>query len=1312
MVAGLATTSLPIIASGGTEYPASAGHVDGNETMQNLGRSVALVDLNDDGISDLVVGAPYTTAGGLKNSGSVRVYLSEAGVPMAKTIVINGSGMTDLFGWSVAGVGDVNGDGVDDLGVGVPLADPGGNVDAGQVLLYLGWPGFDGTANLTIEGASAGEEFGFSLAAAGDANRDGFADIAVGAPFYSSGTTSEAGRVYLYHGGSPMNALPDKTFTGSASMAHLGWSVAGGVSVDGDTDMDLVAGAPGQGTAGAAYIVRDLSKANPGVTIVNGKKANENFSLAVALVPDMNGDTIGDIAIGAPTNSDNGSSAGAVYVLYGGSKFNTAVDLTIRGAAGEWFGWSLAAGDIHQDGHSDLLVGAPNSHLNATTVGRAYVFFGGTTPSASANITLVPDAGSSFFGGSVAVGPNMTGDIAPDYVVGDPMFNIPGFPNAGRAYIYAGLHIVIPKNPVVMGYVRVPGTSLGLADFTVTLESSTFSKSTTTDSSGYYEIVAVPGTYWLNVSRTGYVNNSTAVTLAMDDVLNFDFYPLTVPRISGTVRDAVTSSLIQGATVALYSGSELKASMTTPANGSYWFYLPADVVPPEGSTAVVTIAAWNPTHYTSSGNVTIARNESKTLALVLDRFPVISGMVRDAVFLSAVRSAMVVANQGAEVVGNAVTNIRGEYVLSAVNATAGPLHVNVTASGYFRQMGTVTVDRNGTYVLDFMLVIDSTPPTSQLSALTTYTTTENVSLSATADDANGIKEVQLWYRLGGSGPYALYGSDQTEPYSFSLDTATTGGDGLYEFYSIAVDLADNAESAPAANDSWTFVDSHMPGLSVSEPSADEVVPSSTVTVAWSGSDAASGLAAYEVQLDSDGWLDKGLMTSHTFESVPDGPHTVHVRATDNASLVTVVSVPFTVDTHSPTSSVSALPPYTSAHQFVISASAADPYGVSEVQFWYRFNGSGDFVYLGSDTEGPYEMAFDADEHEGDGLYEFYSLALDTVGNNETPPTGSDTRTVVDRGEPEITITAPGMGGTVGNSSVSVSWTASDAASGIWKYSLRLDNGTWTDIVSSSDSMTVQVTAAHGNHTVYVDATDWAGWTASASVSFMVDLLEPTVTIMSPADGDCLASNAIVLRWLASDQGSGLMSVEVSKDGIIWTSVDTASAEHVFSAPAGLPENEYIVQVRVTDRGGLTATDSVTVILDITPPTVGITNPLDGDRIGTSDVTLRWEMADDGSGIATVYVSVDGGLLQNIGNVNSYELSGLADGPHNVTLRALDRAGNQVDVSVGFTVEAAGGISALLVAGIALVAVVAIAAAALMVMRRKGGAAGKPPDRKK
>jgi hypothetical protein len=1287
---------------GVTVYENPVWYVDGNETMQNLGRSVAIIDLNADNITDLVAGAPYTTAGGLPNAGSVIIYLSEAGVAMAKVLVINGTHAEDLFGWSVANVGDINGDGRNDLAVGAPLADPAGAADAGSIALMYGWTGFDGFSNATISGMEAGEELGFSLAAAGDINGDGKNDMLSGAPYYSSATLTGAGRAYLFYGGDPPDSIPDKTWTGEVSNAHLGWSIAGGGSVDADADLDMIAGAPGQGGSGAAYIVRDLSKMNPTVTVASGGSVDENFSFSVSMIPDINNDTITDLAIGAPTNDDNGTHAGAVYVLYGGSKFNTVADLILHGAPNEWFGWSVACGDFHEDGVSDLLVGAPNSDLNASSSGRAYAYFGGPSPSALPDMTIVPDAGASFFGASLATGRNMTGDMAPDFSVGDPLFTIPGTPNAGRVYVYAGTHIIIPANPVVRGYVYVPGTAQGLQGFTVTLESPALNKSTTTNSAGYFQMTAIPGTFWLNASRDGYVSNSSTVTLAMnDDVTVPFFYPLRTPSVTGVVRDAVSGALMRGVTVAMYNGSALAQEMTTGMNGTYWFWLPDALVPPPGSATEIALDAWDATHYDSVSNISLARNQTVWKNLTLDRFPAVYGSVREALFLSAVRGALVQANQGPEILATTTTDIRGLYSLVATNATPGQtMFVNVTAPGYFRTNQSVIVDRNGSYALDFILQRDNTPPVSQLGALPQYTTEPNITLIASATDANGIEEVQLWYRMGSIGAYAMYATDYASPFEFEFDPSAAGGDGLYSFYSIAVDYAGNAEAAPAGNDSWTFADSHPPVISILRPLPDQLYSTSSVLAQWTSNDSGSGVMRLEVELDSAGWIDTHMAPLHLFPSVSDGTHNISVRATDRAGLYSLATVDLQVDTTGPYSSLDPLPQVTAIGQFTVIANASDISGIEEVQLWYRHGGSGNYECLGVDDMAPYTFEIDASALDGDGLYEFYSLAIDNAHNSEAVPTDNDTWTIVDMTPPTVMIVSPPSGSTVGCATVEVSWTGEDAASGIAGYEAMLDGGAWVATGLETEHSFADV--ADRGHILHVKAIDNAGHESIAVSVFTVDTIAPNVTVTSPENNSALTGYAVTITWSAQDVGSGIKSLWVSKDGSNWEQVPAGSTSYDFSGTSMNAEGRYTLYVRALDKGGLSGIGFVEVTIDRTPPTVLITSPLSHAKIGTTNATIRWVMSDAVSGVSTVQISVDGGAFMDIGAVSSRELTELAAGEHNVTLKVFDRAGNVRQASVTFIVSTGGGMSAVTEAGIALVAIAVVVAVALLMRRRRPG----------
>ena len=1299
-------------ASGETIYQTPVAYVDGDEAMENLGKSVTIMDLNGDDVGDLVVGVPYASAYGLKDAGAVMIYMSSGGVPMSSLLVINGTTVEELFGWCVSNVSDVNGDGWSDLAIGAPNADPEERVDAGNVSILYGWSGFDGVANITINGETAGEMFGFSIAAAGDIMVDGMDDIVVGSPFHGSGAMTEAGRVNMFYGGNPMNNVSDRVFTGAAGYAHFGWAVAGGVNIDQDATVDMVVGAPDLAPAGAAYIYRNLDRANPTVSVVTGKATGDKFGSAVTIMTDLNGDTFGEVAVGAPFNDDKGTDAGSVAILLGGSKFNTAVDVTLWGSPNEWFGWSIASGGIHQDGYSDLLVGAPNSLLNATSVGRAYAYFGGSAWTGP-NLTLVPDSGANFFGGCVAVGDNMTGDVASDFAVGDPLYNLPGLPNAGRVYLFAGERPVIPpipQNPIVGGHVYVPGTATGLQGFTVTLESSnvTNNKQATTNAAGFYQMNVVPGTYWLNASRAGYITNSTyPLILVMDDDKTEDFYPLKIPVMTGTVRDAVSTDLIEVASVALYIGTTLVSVVTTPTNGTYWITLPSAYVPAEGTSASLTLKAWDQTHYTSSTDFTVSRNETKWVNFTLDRFPVVSGTVRDALDLSAVRGT-VTANQGSTVVATTATDIRGVYTLIAVNASVpGRLYVNVSATGHWRTMDWVDVDKNSSSTLNFLLQRDNAKPASQLAALSQYTTTASVPITATASDANGIKEVQLWFRKAGSASYAMYVADPSDPYEFSFDSAAIGGDGIYEFYSLAVDWADNTEDFTGTNDSWTLVDSQAPTLAIDTPTEGQKVNSATVNVTWTGSDAGSGLAKCEVQLDVAGWVDKNLATAHSFTSVSDGPHSVSVRATDMAGLTTLKTVNMVVDTTSAASFANPLPTYTAAVEFTVTVTATDTNGIQETQLWYSHGGSGSYSYFGNDTTAPYAFVINTSTMDGDGLYAFYSLAIDGSGNNEsTPAAGNDTWTTVDNAPPVLSIIWPTMDGVAGSSDVTVNWTCDDDASGVASYLARNDGGSWFDCgLAFSTTFTG---LADGNHTVDVNATDNAGHSMIVSVSFNVDTVAPAVHITNPINGSGLSSYSITLEWSASDSGSGLAALRVSNDGTLWEILGISTTSHIFYGPSGIPEGSYTLFVEATDFGGLKTTDNVTVILDRTSPTLTITAPFQGEEVAESKVSVTWSTLDSGSGITNMRVSVDGGAFVSVGLATSYEALDLEDGDHEITVRVTDAAGNVIEKSVNFTVSTGGGTSTLMLAAIALIVIAVIVIAVLLMKRGKRPAS---PDKK-
>ncbi len=301
-----------------------------------FGQSLAAGDFDGDGIDDLAIGSPGERLNGNAGAGAVHVLYGDGnGLTAVKSDflhqnvnnVLDESEAGDGFGSALA-AGDFDGDGNDDLAVGIPNEDVAGESNAGMVQVFPG-----SRTGLTkadavwhrdragIEGdADAGAEFGFSLAT-GHLNADGFDDLVVGVP----GDASAAGSVSVLYGGS-----------------------------DGFGDNDALLNQGAGGIPGPA-------------------EAGDRFGHSIA-VGDFNGDGVDDAAIGAPHESRSGTQrAGDATVLYG-----TGIGLSGAGSyvwhqgrnslqggllADNLFGSTTAALDLDGDGHADLVVGATNGDL-------------------------------------------------------------------------------------------------------------------------------------------------------------------------------------------------------------------------------------------------------------------------------------------------------------------------------------------------------------------------------------------------------------------------------------------------------------------------------------------------------------------------------------------------------------------------------------------------------------------------------------------------------------------------------------------------------------------------------------------------------------------------------------------------------------------------------------------------------------------------------------------------------------------------------------------------------------------------------------
>ncbi|MCZ6851907.1 MAG: hypothetical protein O7F17_09720 [Planctomycetota bacterium] len=320
-----------------------------------FGVSVAsLGDLDGDGVGDLAVGADRDGDGGV-DRGAVWVLLlhSDGTVKAHQKISSTQGGFTgtlddaDRFGISVAALGDFDGDDLEDLAVGAVLDDDGGNARGAVWVLLLN---ADGTvkAHQKISDTQGGftgtlddaDEFGFAVASIGDLDGDRVGDLAVGAVNDDDGGKGESanrGAVWILFLNTDATVKSHQKisdtqggFTGVLDdIDWFGRSVALLPDLDADGVADLAIGAPHDDDAGpnrgAVWVLLVNSdgtvKTHQKISATNGGftgilDSDDRFGRSLASLGDLDGDGVGDLAVGAPDDDDGGSNRGAVWVLF------------------------------------------------------------------------------------------------------------------------------------------------------------------------------------------------------------------------------------------------------------------------------------------------------------------------------------------------------------------------------------------------------------------------------------------------------------------------------------------------------------------------------------------------------------------------------------------------------------------------------------------------------------------------------------------------------------------------------------------------------------------------------------------------------------------------------------------------------------------------------------------------------------------------------------------------------------------------------------------------------------------------------------
>lgn len=382
-----------------------------------LGSAVAPAgDLNSDGISDLVVSSWFYPNGQARGKAYIlfgkatgwAAQLNLTSLNSADGFSVAGLDMNYYLGARMSSAGDLNGDGKEDLLLGAPV------VSKVYALFSQNsvWPAefnltsLDGNNGLVFNG-NYGDQIGLSVSSAGDVNDDGLPDLIFGGTFANPSSLTRAGNVCVIFGQSSWPAQIDlSTLNGTTGFwveglkeqDVLGSSAAGAGDINGDGVDDLVMGAPNtSGFAfGTTYVIfgTEVWPAQFNLSTLNGTngfsvkglQGGDRLGTVVAAAGDFNGDAIDDLVIGAwhatwYTATQGMNGAGAAYVIYGKrdswtsqfdlSKLNGTNGFVVNGPlAGLGLTQSISAGDINNDGISDIVLGTANPPFNA------YILYG------------------------------------------------------------------------------------------------------------------------------------------------------------------------------------------------------------------------------------------------------------------------------------------------------------------------------------------------------------------------------------------------------------------------------------------------------------------------------------------------------------------------------------------------------------------------------------------------------------------------------------------------------------------------------------------------------------------------------------------------------------------------------------------------------------------------------------------------------------------------------------------------------------------------------------------------------------------------